>query len=84
MDQFLSEFIDEFAQQFDEGLAVAKEAIEPTTPFRETVKVEADILFTQNLDHWWRSYLNVPIAASQHFTNIFNAFYNTISKTSIQ
>lgn len=28
------------------------------TPFRETVKVEADILFTQNIDHWWRSYQN--------------------------
>lgn len=23
------------------------------TPFKETVKVESDILFTQNIDHWW-------------------------------
>jgi acyl carrier protein len=38
MDQFLSEFINEFAQQFDEGLIVPKETIEPTTQFRETVE----------------------------------------------
>lgn len=38
MDQFLSEFIDEFAQQFDEGLIVSKETIKPTTQFRDTVE----------------------------------------------
>ena len=26
------------------------------TPFKETVKIESDILFTSNLDHWWRCY----------------------------
>jgi hypothetical protein len=26
------------------------------TPFRETVKVESDILFTSNIDHWWSCY----------------------------
>lgn len=25
------------------------------TPFRETIKVEADLLFTRNIDHWWRA-----------------------------
>ena len=35
------------------------------TPFRETVKVEADILFTQNLDHWWRSYLNDVVVCNK-------------------
>ena len=23
------------------------------TPFRETIKLDADILFTRNIDHWW-------------------------------
>jgi hypothetical protein len=23
------------------------------TPFRETIKLESDILFTRNIDHWW-------------------------------
>lgn len=23
------------------------------TPFKETIKLESDILFTQNIDHWW-------------------------------
>ena len=37
MNKFLSDFIDEFATQFDEGLIVPKETIELTTQFRETV-----------------------------------------------
>ena len=24
------------------------------TPFKETVKLDADILFTRNIDHWWK------------------------------
>lgn len=26
------------------------------SPFKETVKVEADILFTTSIDHWWRAF----------------------------
>lgn len=37
MDQFLSDFIDQFAQEFDDGLVVSKETIELSTPFRDTV-----------------------------------------------
>jgi len=26
------------------------------TPFKETIKVESDILFTRSIDHWWTSF----------------------------
>jgi hypothetical protein len=26
------------------------------TPFKETIKVEADILFTRSIDHWWTAF----------------------------
>lgn len=26
------------------------------TPFKETVKLEADLLFTRSIDHWWRAF----------------------------
>ena len=38
------------------------------TPFRETVKVEADILFTANVDHWWRCYTQDIVVCSRVLT----------------
>ena len=26
------------------------------TPFKETIKLESDLLFTRNIDHWWTSF----------------------------
>ena len=26
------------------------------TPFKETVKLESDLLFTRSIDHWWTSF----------------------------
>lgn len=31
------------------------------SPFRETVKIESDILFTANVDHWWRCYGDMDV-----------------------
>jgi hypothetical protein len=38
------------------------------SPFKETVKVEADILFTENIDHWWQRYTNPVVVTNQVLT----------------
>ena len=38
------------------------------SPFKETVKVEADILFTSNIDHWWQCYTNDVVVTRQVLT----------------
>lgn len=35
------------------------------TPFRETIKVEADLLFTRNIGHWWRTLRLRDVVVSQ-------------------
>ena len=40
------------AKEHDWKLANEWQAFD-LTPFRETVKLESDILFTRNIDHWW-------------------------------
>lgn len=41
------------------------------SPFKETVKVEADIIFTANIDHWWDCYNNAVVV-----TNKVQTYYN--------
>ena len=55
------------------------------TPFKETIKLEADLLFTRSIDHWWtafrlkdvclstgtRNYLGLP-AASRRYRELFD------------
>lgn len=34
------------------------------TPFKETIKVESDLLFTQSIDHWWTAFRKKDIVLS--------------------
>jgi hypothetical protein len=36
------------------------------TPFRETIKVESDILFTTNVDHWWDGMQQHEVCLTSH------------------
>ena len=42
------------------------------TPFKETVKLDADILFTRNIDHWWNILQNRDICCTVNIRNIAN------------
>ena len=34
------------------------------TPFKETVKLESDLLFTRSIDHWWHSFRHKDVVLS--------------------
>ena len=36
------------------------------TPFKETIKVEADIIFTRSIDHWWTAFRLHNVCLSTH------------------
>ena len=36
------------------------------TPFKETVKLDSDILFTRNIDHWWKAMQQKDICCASH------------------
>lgn len=40
------------------------------TPFKETIKLEADLLFTRNISHWWRALRLKNIVLSSNCRNI--------------
>ena len=42
------------------------------SPFRETIKLEADMLITTNIDHWWNWFEHRDIVVSQGARNYFN------------
>ena len=53
------------------------------SPFRETVKLEADMLVTSNIDHWWTMFRNrdvvISTGARDFYGNITtNRFYRKI------
>jgi hypothetical protein len=50
------------------------------TPFRETVKVEADILFTSNVDHWWDSYQLNDIVVCNRVMTYWHELYTDRSQ----
>jgi hypothetical protein len=39
------------------------------TPFKETMKVESDILFTTNIDHWWTGLGQREVTLTNHVRN---------------
>lgn len=39
------------------------------TPFKETIKVESDLLFTNNIDHWWAAFRKKDIVMSHGCLN---------------
>ena len=39
------------------------------TPFKETIKLESDILFTQNIDHWWTGLRHQEICFTNQVRN---------------
>lgn len=34
------------------------------TPFKETIKLESDVLFTRSIDHWWTAFRNRDVCLS--------------------
>ena len=50
------------------------------TPFRETVKVEADILFTANIDHWWRCYQDRDVVVCNRVMTYWGSTYTDRSQ----
>lgn len=40
------------------------------TPFKETVKLDSDILFTRNIDHWWKIMQQKDICCAQNVRDI--------------
>ena len=50
------------------------------TPFRETVKVEADILFTTNVDHWWDCYQTNDIVVCNRVLTYWGETYTDRSQ----
>lgn len=39
------------------------------TPFKETIKLESDLLFTRNIDHWWTTFRLKDVALSNNCRN---------------
>jgi hypothetical protein len=39
------------------------------SPFKETIKIEADLVFTRNVDHWWDALRLKPIVLSTNCRN---------------
>jgi hypothetical protein len=39
------------------------------TPFKETIKLEADLLFTRSIDHWWTAFRLKDVCLSTHVRN---------------
>ena len=54
------DYIIELPQDYDEVYGNGKFANEcqvfALTPFKETVKLESDLLFTRSIDHWWTAF----------------------------
>jgi hypothetical protein len=42
------------------------------TPFKETIKLDSDILFTQNIDHWWNILQQKDICCTVNIRDIEN------------
>ena len=42
------------------------------SPFRQTIKIEADILITQNIEHWWTWFEHRDVVVSKGARNYFN------------
>lgn len=49
------------------------------TPFKETVKLEADMLFTRNIDHWWTGLRHQEVC----LTSQIRTYENTVSNCRI-
>ena len=49
------------------------------TPFKETIKLEADLLFTRSIDHWWTAFRLKNICLSTGTKN-YLGFNSTIRK----
>ena len=49
------------------------------TPFKETIKLESDLLFTRSIDHWWTAFRLKNVCLSTG-SKSFNALNSTIRK----
>lgn len=42
------------------------------TPFKETIKLESDLLFTRSIDHWWTAFRLKNVCLSTGAKNLFS------------
>ena len=49
------------------------------TPFKETVKIESDILLTRNIDHWWAGMQQTDVCITTKICNYENEQFDSIS-----
>jgi hypothetical protein len=62
------------------GIPFAFEAlVNHYTPFKETIKLESDLLFTQSIDHWWTAFRLKNVCLSTG-ANTFAGLRSTVRK----
>jgi len=68
----------DYVIRLPEGFAQAPFAAEPLvfslTPFKETIKLESDLLFTRSIDHWWTAFRLRDVCLSTGAKNYMNTF----------
>lgn len=50
------------------------------TPFKQTVKLESDILLTSNIDHWWDCYQHRDVVVTQQVLTYWNSVFTDRSQ----
>jgi hypothetical protein len=84
----LSAVTDKHRKVFDYIIQVGSEwdnpfAAEPFvfyyTPFKETIKLESDLLFTRSIDHWWTAFRLRDVCLATGAENFMN-YYSVIRK----
>ena len=50
------DYIIRLPEEFDQSPFEAEPYVFSLTPFKETIKLESDLLFTRSIDHWWTAF----------------------------
>jgi len=68
----------DYVIRLPEGFEQAPFAAEPLvfslTPFKETIKLESDLLFTRSIDHWWTAFRLRDVCLSTGAKNILGTY----------
>ena len=50
------DYVIRLPEEFDQSPFEAEPYVFSLTPFKETIKLESDLLFTRSIDHWWTAF----------------------------
>ena len=50
------DYVIRLPEGFDQSPFAAEPYVFSLTPFKETIKLESDLLFTRSIDHWWTAF----------------------------